>query len=66
MDFIEEIETVLNKKAIKNFMPMQMGDVSSTWADISLAENLTGTKPSISYKQGIKEFVEWFRNYYQK
>ena len=60
MDFIEEIEFCLNKKAKKKFMPMQQGDVPKTYADTSLLEQITGFKPNTSYKEGIKSFIEWY------
>ena len=66
MDFIKEIEECLEKKAIYNFMPMQPGDVPATWADSEYLESLIGYKPSTKTKDGIKEFVSWFRSYYNK
>ena len=62
--FIEAIENELGITAIKNFMPMQEGDVPATWADASLLENLTGFRPNTSYKQGVKNFVDWYKDYY--
>ena len=66
MDFIEQIELCLGKPAIRNLMPMQMGDVPATWADASLLKKLTGYKPETDIAEGISRFVEWFRDYYQK
>lgn len=65
LDFIEAIEDVLGKKAIRNYMPMQMGDVPATWADTSLLQRLTGYRPQTHYRDGIAEFVEWYRDYYK-
>ena len=62
--FIEAIEDRLGKKAIRNYMPMQMGDVPATWADASLLQQLTGYRPQTDYRDGIRNFVEWFRDYY--
>ena len=62
--FIEAIEDRLGKKAIRNYMPMQMGDVLATWADASLLQQLTGYRPQTDYRDGIRNFVEWFRDYY--
>ena len=45
LDFIEEIENILGKKAIKNYMGMQKGDVPATWADATLLRSLTGYQP---------------------
>ena len=64
LDFIEAIEEVLGKKAIRNYMPMQMGDVPATWADASLLQSLTGYRPKTDFREGIKRFVDWYREYY--
>ncbi|AZI36354.1 NAD-dependent epimerase/dehydratase family protein [Caenibius tardaugens] len=66
LDFIEAIERELGQEAIRNYMPMQMGDVPATWADASLLQRLTGYRPQTDYRDGIAQFVTWFRNYYQK
>jgi UDP-glucuronate 4-epimerase len=64
LDYIEAIETELGKKAIRNYLPMQIGDVPATWADASLLERLTGYKPQTSFKEGVARFVNWYRDYY--
>lgn len=64
LDFIDAIEDVLGKKAVRNYMPMQMGDVPATWADASLLQSLTGYTPQTDFREGIKRFVEWYREYY--
>ncbi len=64
MDFIKEIEKNLKKQAIKNFMPMQAGDVPETSADISKAKKLLGYNPKTSIKEGIKKFLEWYKGYF--
>ncbi|NRP15033.1 NAD-dependent epimerase/dehydratase family protein [Marinobacterium sp. xm-a-152] len=64
LDFVEAIEEALGKKAIYNYMPMQMGDVPATWADASLLQSLTGYRPETDIRQGIASFVEWYRDYY--
>jgi len=64
LDFIEAIEDVLGKKAIRNYMPMQMGDVAATWADASLLQSLTGYRPQTNFRDGIARFVDWYREYY--
>lgn len=66
LDFIEAIEERLGKKAQRNYMPMQVGDVPATWADASLLQRLTGYRPQTDYRDGIAQFVAWFRDYYQK
>mgnify|MGYP000630981578 CR=1 FL=1 len=63
-DFIKEIENSFHKKAIKELLPMQAGDVPKTWADISELEAL-GYKSSVAIKEGVKLFVDWFNNYHK-
>ncbi len=64
MDFVETIEKNLNKKANKNFMPMQKGDVPITYADTTKAQKLLNFKPKTSMKEGVESFVGWYREYY--
>ena len=64
LDFIEAIESILKKKSIRNYMPMQMGDVPETWADTSLLKNLTDYYPQTNFKDGIENFIKWYRGYY--
>jgi UDP-glucuronate 4-epimerase len=66
MHFLEVLETRLEKKAIKNFMPMQSGDVPDACADISALENEINFKPSTSIEYGIDQFVTWYNDYYTK
>lgn len=66
MDFIEALEEALGKTAKKNLLPLQPGDVPSTFADISLLENTFNFKPKTSVPTGINEFVEWYCNYYNE
>lgn len=63
MDFVSQIENVLNKKAIKEFLPPQDGDMFETYADISPVRDLYGYDPKIDYKVGVKNFVEWYLKY---
>ena len=63
--FIEAIEDALSKKAIKNLLPMQKGDVPVTFADIDDLITEYGFNPSTSIEDGIKKFVEWYRNYHK-
>lgn len=66
LDFIEAIEDCLGQKALRNYMPMQMGDVPATWANASLLQTLTGYKPQTDFRDGIARFVDWYRSYYGK
>ena len=63
MEFIEEIENALEKKAEKIFMPIQPGDVQETESNIDSLNNWSGFSPKTSIRQGIKTFVEWFKEY---
>ena len=64
--FIKIIEKAFGKKAKKKQLPMQPGDVRTTWADCSKAERLLDYAPKIKIEEGIKLFVEWFKEYYGK
>lgn len=66
LDFIDMVEEQLGKRAIRNYLPMQPGDVAATWADAGLLVELTGYKPEIGVREGVAAFVEWFRDYYRK
>jgi UDP-glucuronate 4-epimerase len=66
LDFITAIEKKLGKKAVRNYLPMQMGDVPETWADTSLLQNLTGYKSKIKFTEGISNFIDWYLEYYNK
>lgn len=63
MDFIQEIEINLGKEAIKNYLPMQKGDVPRTWASQNNLERIANYKPAISLKQGIRKFIDWYTKY---
>ena len=64
MDYIEAIESALDKKAIKNLIDMQPGDVPLTSADTSELGQWVNFKPNTSIKEGVKRFVDWYKNYY--
>lgn len=66
LDFIDAIEACLGRKARRNYLPMQMGDVHATWADAGLLRRLTGYAPKTDVKDGIAAFVAWYRDYYRK
>ena len=63
MKYIEYLEKALNKCALKEFKPMQPGDVSETYADCNLLEDLIGFVPNTSPDDGVNKFVEWFTSY---
>ena len=63
-DFVEAIEAECGKKAIRNYMDMQKGDVPATWADATLLEQLTHYRPQTNVRDGIRQFVAWYRDYY--
>ncbi|MGC9325443.1 MAG: NAD-dependent epimerase [Desulfomonilia bacterium] len=64
MHFIGILEEVLGKKAKKNLLPLQMGDVVATCADARDLETVTGFCPGVSIEDGIRRFVQWYREYY--
>lgn len=66
LDFVDAIESELGKTAIRNYMPMQKGDVPATWADAALLERLTGYRPQTDIQDGIKNFVDWFLAYHKE
>ena len=65
LDYINELENTLGIKAKKNFLGMQIGDVPETSSNIDLLEALTGFRPKKTLKEGIKEFVDWYKIYYK-
>lgn len=65
MRYIEVLEENLGKSAIKNFMPMQSGDVRVTQADTRRLSRDTGYKPDTTIEFGIARFVEWYREFYE-
>jgi UDP-glucuronate 4-epimerase len=64
MDMIGAIETALGREAKKDFLPMQLGDVPATFADVSRLQALCGYQPKVMLEQGIPRFVDWYRAYY--
>jgi UDP-glucuronate 4-epimerase len=65
MHYIEVLEQCLGRKAVKNLLPIQPGDVPATYADVDDLIHDTGFKPSTSIEDGIKKFVEWYKDYYK-
>ncbi|HER26827.1 MAG TPA: NAD-dependent epimerase [Rhodospirillales bacterium] len=64
MDFIAALELSLGQPAIRNFMPMQPGDVKDTWADVKSLNRDVGYRPSTSVADGVDRFARWYREYY--
>ena len=63
--FIEVIEAALDKRADRQLMPLQPGDVPATYCDISALEAAVGFRPQTSVEQGVERFVQWYREYYK-
>ncbi|MGO4436645.1 NAD-dependent epimerase [Rhizobium sp. RAF56] len=64
MHFVETIEALVGKPAIRKMLPMQPGDVHRTFADPSLLVALTGFKPDMEVEEGVRRFVEWYQEHY--
>lgn len=62
--FIEAIENAIGKKAIKEYLPLQPGDVQHTFADVTSLMQKTGYHPNTPVVYGVQQFVEWYKNYY--
>ncbi|WP_226570545.1 NAD-dependent epimerase [Mangrovibacter yixingensis] len=65
MDYISALEKALGKSASKNMLPMQAGDVLETSADTQALYDTIGFKPQMSVDEGVKHFVDWYREFYQ-
>ena len=65
MNFISILEREIGKKAIKEFLPMQPGDVEETFANTEKIFEYIGFKPTTSIEKGIKEFIAWYKKYYR-
>ncbi|MFM1770992.1 MAG: hypothetical protein RLZZ71_134 [Bacteroidota bacterium] len=66
IDFIHSIEKHTSKTAQLNYMPMQAGDVEMTYSDVTLLNEYVNYKPKIDIDQGVKNFVDWYKNYNEK
>ncbi len=66
MRFIEVLEQQLGRKAEKNMLPLQPGDVPATWADVDDLVRDVGFKPSTLIEEGLERFVAWYRSYYKE
>jgi len=62
--FIETLEKLIGKKAVKNMLPMQPGDVPATYADIDALQADTGFKPETPIEEGLERFVKWYKKFY--
>ncbi|MFA0087068.1 NAD-dependent epimerase [Vibrio sp. 10N.261.51.F12] len=65
LDFISTLENALGIEAKKNFLPMQAGDVPSTWADTTSLQEAVDYAPRVGIKEGVPKFVDWFKEYYK-
>jgi UDP-glucuronate 4-epimerase len=63
--YIEVLEDCLGKKAVKNLLPLQPGDVPDTYANVDALIEDVGYKPATPVEVGIENFVKWYRNYYK-
>ena len=64
MDMITTLETAIGREAVKIMRPMQPGDVSATYADVTKLNALTGYSPKVDLKQGLDHFARWWRTFY--
>lgn len=65
MDMIETLEKAIGREAVKVMRPMQPGDVTATYADVSKLQALTGYKPKVMLAEGLQRFADWYRGYYR-
>jgi UDP-glucuronate 4-epimerase len=65
MRYIEVLENCLGRKAEKNMLPLQLGDVPDTYADVQSLVDAVGYRPATTVEEGVARFVEWYLNYYQ-
>jgi UDP-glucuronate 4-epimerase len=63
--YIEAIEAALGRKAIRELLPLQPGDVPDTYADVSELEAAVGYRPATPVSEGVRRFVDWYRDYYR-
>jgi UDP-glucuronate 4-epimerase len=65
LDYVDALEKALGKKAERNYLPMQPGDVPATFADVSLLTAWTGYEPGTPVREGIQRFVEWYLRFHE-
>ena len=63
-DYISAIEEELGINAIKEYLPLQQGDIPDSLADLTMISQQTGYNPKTSFRKGIKEFIKWYKSYY--
>ena len=66
LHFIDCLEKALDRTAIRKFLPLQPGDVEATFADVDNLAQAVGFRPKTSIEEGIKRFVSWYLNFYQR
>ena len=66
MDYIAALEAALGITAVKNYLPMQPGDVPATAANTDELNAWVGFKPNTAVKDGVARFVDWYRSYYKE
>ena len=64
MEVVSLLEEALGKKAKLNLLPMQAGDVAATFADVESLQAATGFAPKTPMREGIRQFVDWYREFY--
>jgi len=64
LDFITQMETSLGKEATKEMLPMQMGDVKRTWANVDGLIKDYEYKPEVKVEEGVRRFVKWYQEYH--
>jgi len=64
LELIALLEEALGKRAQKNFLPMQPGDVTATYADVESLERVTGFSPQTTMREGIQRFVQWYKEFH--
>ncbi|MGJ7516635.1 NAD-dependent epimerase/dehydratase family protein [Pseudomonas baetica] len=65
LDFVDCLESALDVQAIRNFMPLQAGDVVKTWADVTALTEWIDFRPQVAVAKGVAEFVSWYRQFYR-
>ncbi|MFT5314015.1 MAG: UDP-glucuronate 4-epimerase, partial [Paraglaciecola sp.] len=65
LDYIETLENALGKKAEKELLPLQPGDVPDTYADVEALVNDVGYRPETTIEEGIGNFVDWYKGYFK-
>ncbi|WP_343576267.1 NAD-dependent epimerase [Pseudomonas sp.] len=64
LDMVECVEHALGRRAVRNYLPLQPGDVLQTWADVEALAKRTGFRPATSLQSGVERFVHWYREFY--